>query len=122
MARKPRVEFPGAPYHVIARGNRRTTLFHDEADYHTYLERLERYRRRDSLRCYAFILLSNHVHLLVETGEVPLSRTMQTSYGPKNSKSADEIKEYDIAQIRKTDLKQVLWKMRCWRERPQSLI
>ncbi|MDH3504664.1 MAG: transposase [Nitrospirota bacterium] len=78
MARKPRVEFPGALYHVIARGNRRTTLFHDEADYAAYLERLERYRRRDSLRCYAFILMSNHLHLLVETGEVPLSRTMQT--------------------------------------------
>ena len=78
MAQKPRVEFPGALYHVIARGNRRTTLFHDEADYAAYLERLERYRRRDSLRCYAFILMSNHLHLLVETGEVPLSRTMQT--------------------------------------------
>lgn len=78
MARKPRVEFSGAFYHVIVRGNRRTTLFHDEGDYAAYLERLERYRQRDSLRCYAFVLMSNHVHLLVETGEVPLSRTMQT--------------------------------------------
>jgi len=78
MARKPRVEFSGAFYHVIARGNRRTTLFHDEADFSAYLERLERYRKRDSLRCYAFVLMHNHVHLLVETGTVPLSRTMQT--------------------------------------------
>ncbi len=78
MAQKPRVEFPGAFYHVIARGNRCATLFHDDADYEAYLERLERYRQRDSLRCYAYILLANHVHLLVETGEVPLSRTMQT--------------------------------------------
>ena len=53
MARKPRLDFPGALYHVIVRGNRRTTLFHDTADYHAYLERLERYRRRDHLRCYA---------------------------------------------------------------------
>ncbi len=78
MARKPRVEFPGALYHIMARGNRRTTLFHDEADYEAYLERFERYRQRDHLRCYAFILMTNHVHLLAETGEVPLSRTMQT--------------------------------------------
>jgi putative transposase len=78
MARKPRVDFPGALYHVIVRGNRRTTLFHDAADYHAYLERLERYRRRDHLRCYAFVLMANHVHLLVETDEVPLARTMQT--------------------------------------------
>jgi putative transposase len=78
MARKPRVEFPGALYHIIVRGNRRTTIFHDAADYHAYLERLERYRRRDHLRCYAFVLMANHVHLLVETDEVPLARTMQT--------------------------------------------
>ncbi|PJA78297.1 MAG: hypothetical protein CO149_04790 [Nitrospirae bacterium CG_4_9_14_3_um_filter_51_5] len=122
MARKPRVEFPGALYHVIARGNRRTTLFHDEADYDAYLERLERYRRRDSLRCYAFILMANHLHLLVETGEVPLSRTMQTSYGQKNSKSADEIQEYEAAQLRKTDLKQVLWGMESGWERRKLLI
>jgi len=77
MARKPRVEFSGAFYHVMARGNRRTTLFHDDEDYGAYLERLERYRQRDRLRCYAFVLMANHLHLLVETGEVPLSRTMQ---------------------------------------------
>ena len=53
-------------------------LFHDEKDYAAYLERLERYRQRDCLRCYAFVLMANHLHLLVETGDVPLSRTMQT--------------------------------------------
>ncbi len=78
MARKPRVEFPGAFYHVIARGNRRAPLFHDDADYEAYLERLERYRRRDGLRSYAYVLMANHVHLLVEAGVVPLSRTIQT--------------------------------------------
>ncbi|MFZ5876932.1 MAG: transposase [Nitrospirota bacterium] len=78
MARKPRVEFAGAFYHVIARGNRRETLFHDRADFTAYLTRVERYRQRDALTCYAYVLMSNHVHLLVETGVVPLSRTMQT--------------------------------------------
>jgi putative transposase len=47
MARKPRIDFPGTLSHVIARGNRRATLFHDEADYTAYLDRLERYRYRD---------------------------------------------------------------------------
>lgn len=78
MARKPRVEFAGAFYHVIARGNRRETVFHDAQDFAAYLTRLERYRQRDSLMCYAYVLMSNHLHLLVETGAVPLSRTMQT--------------------------------------------
>jgi REP element-mobilizing transposase RayT len=78
MARKPRVEFSGALFHVIARGNRRATIFHDAADYTAYLERLERYRRRDGVTLHAYVLMTNHVHLLIETGERPLSRTMQT--------------------------------------------
>lgn len=42
MARKPRLDFPGGFYHVLARGNRRTTIFHDDEDCHAFLERLER--------------------------------------------------------------------------------
>jgi putative transposase len=78
MARQPRIHFSGAFYHVIARGNRRATIFHDEDDYCTYLERVERYRRRDGATLHAYVLMPNHVHLLLETGDQPLSRTMQT--------------------------------------------
>jgi REP element-mobilizing transposase RayT len=78
MARKPRVEFAGALSHVIVRGNRRATIFHDDADYTAYLDRLERYRRRDGVILHAYVLMTNHVHLLLETGDRPLSRTMQT--------------------------------------------
>jgi hypothetical protein len=42
MARKPRRDFSGGFYHVLACGNRRTTIFHDDADSRAYLERLER--------------------------------------------------------------------------------
>jgi REP element-mobilizing transposase RayT len=78
MARKPRIDFPGAFSHVIVRGNRRATIFHDPADYTAYLERLEQYRRRDGITLHAYVLMTNHVHLLLETGAQPLSRTMQT--------------------------------------------
>lgn len=78
MARKPRIEFSGAFYHVIARGNRRAAIFHSEVDYHAYLDRLERYRQRDGVTLHAYVLMSNHVHLLLEIGDQPLSRTMQT--------------------------------------------
>lgn len=78
MARKPRIDFAGAFYHVIVRGNRRATIFHDEEDYAAYLNRLERYRRRDGVTVQAYVLMANHVHLLLETGSYPLSRTMQT--------------------------------------------
>ena len=77
MARKPRVEFSGAFYHVIARGNHRQALFRDDADRTTYLARLEHYRQRHRFTLYAYVLMVNHVHLLLETGETPLSKIMQ---------------------------------------------
>ena len=46
MARKPRVVFLGAFYHVIARGNQRQAIFHDDTDRTYYLDRLEHYRAR----------------------------------------------------------------------------
>ena len=77
MARKPRVEYPGALFHVICRGNQRQTIFHNDADRRLYLERLEQYRKRYRFTIYAYVLMSNHVHLLLETGNVPLSKIMQ---------------------------------------------
>jgi putative transposase len=76
MARKPRVQFAGAFYHVICRANQLQVIFRTDADRKYYLESLERYRRRYGFKLYAYVLMSNHVHLL-ETGEVPLSRIMQ---------------------------------------------
>ncbi len=78
MARSPRLDVTGAFYHVLARGNRRATIFHDDADYRAYLARLERYRQRDGLTLYAYVLMPNHLYLLLETGDRPRSRIMQT--------------------------------------------
>jgi putative transposase len=77
MARKPRVEYAGAFYHVICRGNQRQVIFRSDADRKYYLERLEEYRQRYGFNVYAYVLMSNHVHLLIQTGEVALSRIMQ---------------------------------------------
>jgi putative transposase len=77
MARKPRVEFTGAFYHVMCRGNQRQIIFRSDSDRKYYLERLEQYRHRYGFKVYAYVLMSNHVHMLLETGEVPLSRIMQ---------------------------------------------
>ena len=77
MARKPRVEFEGALYHVIVRGNHRRDIFRDESDRVGYLERVEHYRERYRCIVYAYVLMSNHVHLLIETGAVGLSKIMQ---------------------------------------------
>lgn len=77
MARKPRVHFPGAFYHVILRGNGGQDIFFCAADrsrfYLLLQEGIERYRHR----IHAFCLMSNHAHLLIQVGEVSLSRIIQ---------------------------------------------
>src|SRR5438132_13088565 len=77
MPRKPRVEYSGAFYHVITRGNQRQKLFRDDKDREFYLARLEQYRKRYGFTIYAYVLMSNHVHLLIETGKTRLSKIMQ---------------------------------------------
>jgi putative transposase len=77
MARRPRILASRVLYHVIVRGNQRQKTFLDESDYQAYLERLGRYRKGLGVTVYAYCLMPNHVHLLVETGAQPLSRFMQ---------------------------------------------
>lgn len=77
MARKPRIEFEGGFYHVITRGNQRQRVFLDEKDFSKYLEFLSDYKERYGFWIYAYVLMSTHVHLLIETGQVPLSKILQ---------------------------------------------
>ncbi len=77
MARRPRLFAPGLLYHVIVRGNQRQKTFVTERDYHAYLERLSTYRQRYEVVLYAYCLMPNHVHLLVQTAAEPLSKFMQ---------------------------------------------
>jgi len=77
MARKPRIEFEGGFYHVITRGNQRQKVFLDERDFLKYLEFLSDYKDRYGFWIYAYVLMSTHVHLLIETGHVPLSKILQ---------------------------------------------
>ena len=77
MARKPRIHFPGAFYHVIARGNQRQDIFLDEGDFKTYLSYLSEYKSKYNFHLYAYALMKNHLHLLFEVEETPLSKIMQ---------------------------------------------
>jgi len=77
VARKLRIEFEGAFYHVIIRGNQRQKVFLAEKDFLKYLEFLRDYKGRYGFLVYAYVLMSTHVHLLVETGQVPLSKALQ---------------------------------------------
>jgi len=78
MARKPRVHYPGALYHVIARGNHRQDIFLDDQDRTAYLFYLSECKARYNIQLYAYALMKTHVHLLLEVGRIPLSRFMQS--------------------------------------------
>ncbi|MBM4322828.1 MAG: transposase, partial [Deltaproteobacteria bacterium] len=69
MARRPRIYYPGAFYHVIARGNQRQKIFREEVDFKTYLAYLSEYKSKYSFFLYAYALMKTHVHLLVEVKE-----------------------------------------------------
>lgn len=77
MARKPRLHAPGVLYHVIVRGNQRQKTFLSPTDYQIYLEKFTQYRRQYDVTVYAYCLMPNHVHLLLECGKAPLGRFMQ---------------------------------------------
>jgi putative transposase len=77
MARKPRIHTPGAIYHVILRGNARQDIFSDDKDRYRFYEILQKSRERFLHRIHAFCLMTNHVHLEIQVGEIPLSRIMQ---------------------------------------------
>ena len=77
MARKPRIEYPGAFYHVITRGNRKAAIFKDDKDRLKFLQKLTEYKKRYNFILYAYSLMDNHIHLLLETGDVSLSKIMQ---------------------------------------------
>jgi putative transposase len=76
MARKPRVEYPGAVYHVMARGNERARIFHEEEDYELFLKTLEEGLAVFSVVVHAYCLMPNHFHLALETPQGNLSRFM----------------------------------------------
>lgn len=65
MARLPRFSVPGQPQHVIVRGNNRSEIFRAEADYRFYLEKLQVAREKHGIEIHAYVLMTNHVHLLL---------------------------------------------------------
>lgn len=78
MARLPRFDLPGVPQHVVQRGNDRQPCFADTADYQGYRQELGEAALRHGCSLHAFVLMTNHVHLLVTPDEVgSVSRMMQ---------------------------------------------
>jgi putative transposase len=65
MARLPRLNLAGIPQHVVQRGNNRQVSFFAEQDYAVYLDKLKDYAKKYQVNVHAFVLMTNHVHLLM---------------------------------------------------------
>ena len=79
MARLPRLNLPGIPQHVIQRGNNQQVSFFKDKDYAVYLDKLKLYSKKYSVAVHSYVLMTNHVHLLMtpET-EQGVSQMMQS--------------------------------------------
>ena len=72
-----RRQAPGALHHVMIRGIERREIFQDDKDRESFLDRLGGILLESSTPCYAWSLLNNHAHLLLRTGQIPISRVMR---------------------------------------------
>jgi len=81
MARKPRIEFPGAVYHIMSRGDRGEAIVDDEEDARRFFDCVGEVCEKTGWRIHAFCLLRNHYHLLCETPEANLVAGMKWLQG-----------------------------------------
>ncbi|GAC1406381.1 MAG: transposase [Burkholderiaceae bacterium] len=78
MARLSRLIIPNAPHHVMQRGAARQAVFHDADDFRTFLHYLKDAAKQFKLAIHAYVLMSDHIHLLVSPADLTgLARTMQ---------------------------------------------
>jgi len=83
MPRQSRIDAPGALHHVIIRGIERKAIFRGDTDRAEFLKRVESIFTDSATPCFAWALMTNHVHLLIRTAGVPLATLMRrllTSY------------------------------------------
>lgn len=77
MPRKPRVHFPGAVYHVVARGNNQEKIFASDKDKQYYLHKIGEYRKRFGFTLLIYVIMDNRAHMVLQVGKDPLSQIMR---------------------------------------------
>lgn len=94
MARKLRIHYEGALYHVMARGNNGEYILGKDKDKESYIEIIKRYKKKYDFKLYAYCIMDNHVHLLIQVNKTPLSKIMQgiqqvytQKYNKKNNRT-----------------------------------
>jgi REP-associated tyrosine transposase len=86
MARKLRVQYPGAIYHVINRGDRREAIFEDDSDGQCFLQTLAEACAKTQWQVHAYCLMRNHFHLVLETPQANLVAGMKWFLGTYSSR------------------------------------
>ena len=81
MGRKPRIEYAGATYHVMCRGNRREDIFENDGDRKIFLKTLGEVCERTGWRVCAYVLMPNHYHMVLGTPEANLVAGMKWFQG-----------------------------------------
>src|SRR5713226_6312933 len=81
MPRQVRIQYPGAMYHVMSRGNRRQQIYLDDVDRHDFLKTLAEACQKTGWQVHAYCLMSNHFHLVVETPQPNLAEGMKWFLG-----------------------------------------
>ncbi|PLX94602.1 MAG: transposase [Desulfuromonas sp.] len=69
MPRSARIALPNYPHHIIQRGHNRQTVFAESDDYRYYLDNLAEWKTFYNCKLYAFCLMTNHIHLVVDPGD-----------------------------------------------------
>ncbi len=81
MVRQPRIQSPGAYYHIVSRGNEKRDIFVRDADRFAFLKILDEVASERSWECYAYCLMTNHYHLLIQTPAPDLADGMKRING-----------------------------------------
>lgn len=77
MARKPRIHYPGALYHVMLRGNAKQMIFTEAVEYQQFEKIVAEGLEQHQVRLHAYCWMRNHIHLALQVGEIPLPKLMQ---------------------------------------------
>jgi len=77
MPRQPRLDVPGALHHIIVRGNNKSAIFSDDQDRTRFLQRLGENITEAKCSVYAWVLMTNHVHILFKSGQKGISTVMR---------------------------------------------
>ena len=101
MARSWRIEYEGAFYHLLSRGNEQRDIFIDDNDRRMFLDTVGEMAERFAIDIFAYVLMNNHYHLLVRTQHANLTKAMHwfgvtynTRFNYRNSRKASRAKVF----------------------------